>query len=51
MSLTTVGVEVKDDEVGTKNIELNGLVNREDELTIRGCKPLSTLAEQSTEGD
>ena len=34
MSLTTVGVEVKDDYVGTKNTELDGLEIQEDELTI-----------------
>ena len=43
MSLTTANVDVKDDWVGTKNTELDGLMIWGDELTIRGCELLSKL--------
>ena len=51
MSLTTANVDVKDDWVGTKNTELDGLMIRGDELTIQGCELLSKLIKQSTKGD
>ena len=44
-------MDVKDDWIGTKNTKLDGLMIRGDELTIRGCEPLSKLIKQSTKGD
>ena len=51
MSFTTVNVDVRDDRAGTRNTELDGLLIRGDELTIRGCEFLSGLVKQSTKGD
>ena len=51
MSLTTANVDVKDDWVGIKDIELGKLMILGDELTIRGCELLSKLIKQSTKGD
>ena len=51
MSLTTVGVEVRDDWIGTRNTELGGLMVWGDEPTIRGCELLSKLIKQSTKRD
>ena len=51
MSLATANVDVKDDWVGTRNIELDGLMIRGDELAIQGCELLSKLIKQSTKGD
>ena len=51
MSLTTVGLGVGDDWIGTKNAELDGLMIREDKLTIRRCEFLSGSIKQSTKGD
>ena len=50
MSLTTVNVDVRDGWAGTRNTELDGLLIRGDELTIRGCEFLSGLIKQSTKG-
>ena len=50
MNLTTANVDVKDDQVRTRNTELNGLMIRGDELTIRGCEFLSKLIKQSIRG-
>ena len=50
MSLTTVNMDLRDDWVGTRNTELDGLMIRGDELTIRGCELLSSLIKQSTKG-
>ena len=41
MSLTTVNVDVRDDWIGARNTELDGLMIRGDEFTIRGCELLS----------
>ena len=51
MSLTTVGVEIRDDWIGTRNTELGGLMVWGDEPTIRGCELLSKLIKQSTKRD
>ena len=51
MSLTTVGVDVRDDWIGTRNTELDGFMIRGDELTIRGCELLSGSIKQSTKED
>ena len=48
MSLTTINVDVRDGWKGTRNIELDGLMIRGDELTIRGCELLFGLIKQST---
>ena len=48
MSLTTVNVDVRDDWIGTRNTELDGLMIRGDELTIWGCVLLSGLIKRST---
>ena len=50
MSLTTVDVDVRDDWIGTRNTELDGLMIRGDELTLRGCEFLSSLIKQSAKG-
>ena len=50
MSLTTANVDVTGDWVGTENTELDGLMIRGDELTIRGCELLSKLIKQSIKG-
>ena len=51
MSLTTINVDLRDDWVGIRNTELDGLMIREDELTIQGCELLSSLIKQSTKGN
>ena len=51
MSLTMVNVDVRDDWVGTKSAEVDGLMIRGDELTIRRCELLFSLIKQSTKGD
>ena len=51
MSLTTTNVGVRDDWIGTRNIELDGLMIRGDKPTIRRCGFLSGSIEQSTKGD
>ena len=51
MILTTVNVDVSDDWVGTKNTELDGLMIRGNELTIRGYEFSSSLIKQSTKED
>ena len=50
MSLTTVNVDVRDDWIGTRNTELDGLMIRGDELTLRGCESPSGLIKQSAKG-
>ena len=50
MSLTTVDIDVRDDWIGTRNTELDGLMIRGDELTLRGCEFLSGLIKQSAKG-
>ena len=51
MSLTTVNVDVRDDWVGTRYTELDELMIRGDELTIRRCELLSSSIKQSTKED
>ena len=51
MSLTTVGLDIGDNLIGIRNTELDELVIRGDELTIRRCELLSKLVKQSTKGD
>ena len=51
MSLTTVNVDVRDDWIGTKNTELDGLMIQGDELTIWGYEFSSGLIKQSTKED
>ena len=51
MSLTMVNVDVRDDWVGTKNIELDGLMIRGNELTNRGYEFPPGLIKQSTKED
>ena len=48
MSLITTNVGVKDDQVRIRNTDLDGLMIRGDELTIRECELLSKLIKQST---
>ena len=51
MSLTTVGLDVRDDWIEIRNTELGGLVIRRDEPAIQVCELLSKLVKQSTKGD
>ena len=51
MCLTTIGLDVGDDWIGIKNVELDELVIRGDEPAIWGCELLSKLVKQSTKGD
>ena len=48
MSLITVNVDVRDDSIGSRNTELDGLMIRGDKLTIQGCELLFGLIKQST---
>ena len=48
MNLTTANVGVKDDYLRIRNSELDGLMIRGDELTIRGCEfPSSSIKQPS----
>ena len=51
MNLTTINVGVRDDWIGTRNTELDGLMIRGDELIVWGCELLSDSIEQSAKGD
>ena len=48
MSLTTANVNVKDDQVRTRNTKLDELMIRGDEPTIRGDEFLYKLIKHST---
>ena len=51
MSLTTINVGVRDDWIGIKTTELDGLMIRGDEPTVRRYEFLSGSIEQSAKGD
>ena len=46
----TVNAEVRDDQVGTKNSELNSLTIRGEELLLRGYEFPSGLTHQEQDG-